>query len=65
MPPDTPGMTSAAPMQAPLMVIPRYFISPFISYWILVRNSVADANISLASDLRSSAELLEMIMLNG
>ena len=30
VPPDTPGITSAAPMQAPLSVTPAYFINPFI-----------------------------------
>ena len=32
VPPDTPGITSAAPMQAPLTATPTYFINPFITF---------------------------------
>ena len=35
VPPDTPGMTSAAPMQAPLRVTMRYFLRLFIILFCL------------------------------
>ena len=31
VPPDTPGMTSAAPLQAPLTDVSRYFLRLFIT----------------------------------
>ena len=65
VPPETPGMTSAAPIQAPLTATIMFFKNPFITlhffgYLIFVRNSFIAANICLASERRSSVGLPDM-----
>ena len=57
VPPDTPGITSAAPIHAPLTAVNIYSENLPIYYLTFSRNSVIPANILRTSERRSSVGL--------